>query len=147
MLLKHLVDSRRHCPITFSSISVPNNRRKLHKGFQVCTGDKCINKDGSKALFTVIFTSSITPRLVLVWLMSHNATEGHSCVVLYCAVLNCKGGVPWHAWAMTSPYICTRVSNPSSLSIIYDYIQSHSGKLMSQVITTPLHNYVNLVKL
>ena len=131
MLLKHLVDSRRHCPITFSSRSVPNNRRKLHKGFQACTGDKCINKDGSKALFTVWFTFSITPRLVLVWLMSHNATEGYSCVVLYCAVLNCKRGVPWRAWAVTSPYISTRISNPSSFSIIYGVTYYYDDKYQS----------------
>ena len=78
------------------------------------------------AFYSLVYT----PYLVLVWLMSHNATEGHGCVVLYCVVLNCEGGVPWHAWAVMSPYICTRVSNPSSLSIIYGAIEMlpHSNR-------------------
>ena len=92
MLLKHLVDSYRHCPIAFSSRSVADNERKLHKDFHACTGDKCINQDCSKALFTVWFTSSIAPQLVLVWLLSNTRHTATNAIVLYCAVLNCEGG-------------------------------------------------------
>ena len=98
----HLVDSHRHCPITFSSRSIADNERKFYKDFQACIGDKCINK---KCFLLFGSPPRSLPLGFSLVSIEYKAKNKHSCVVLQCTVLNCEGGVPWRAYAVTSPYV------------------------------------------